>query len=127
CAIERDFVCPEEGGPCESTVACGDRIVSGDETCDDGGTEDGDGCSATCTIELPGWVCPTPGEPCTPVCGDGLLLGDEQCDDGNLVPNDGCSELCRRQSGFACEQPGVACSLTVCADGNAQGDEQCDD
>ncbi|MGF1466306.1 MAG: hypothetical protein ACFCGT_09240 [Sandaracinaceae bacterium] len=30
---------------------CGDGIVSPDEQCDDGGTEDGDGCTATCRSE----------------------------------------------------------------------------
>jgi cysteine-rich repeat protein len=30
---------------------CGDGDVTGNEECDDGGTEDADGCSATCTTE----------------------------------------------------------------------------
>lgn len=34
---------------------CGDALVSGDEQCDDGNTQSGDGCSSTCTLEsLPG-------------------------------------------------------------------------
>ena len=32
-------------------VVCGDAMVGGDETCDDGNTEDGDGCSASCVLE----------------------------------------------------------------------------
>ena len=32
---------------------CGDGIVSGSETCDDGGLEPGDGCSELCTVEEP--------------------------------------------------------------------------
>ncbi|MCX6764453.1 MAG: VWA domain-containing protein [Candidatus Nealsonbacteria bacterium] len=32
---------------------CGDGILNGDEQCDDGNIIDGDGCSASCTIELP--------------------------------------------------------------------------
>jgi len=31
--------------------ACGDRTVSGDEQCDDGNSQDGDGCSAACESE----------------------------------------------------------------------------
>ncbi len=31
--------------------ACGDSYVSGEEECDDGNTEDGDGCAADCTLE----------------------------------------------------------------------------
>ena len=30
---------------------CGNSIVEGGETCDDGATDDGDGCSATCQLE----------------------------------------------------------------------------
>ena len=36
--------------------ACGDSMVQGDEVCDDGNTEDGDGCSGTCTLET-GHMC----------------------------------------------------------------------
>ncbi|HEY8379743.1 MAG TPA: DUF4215 domain-containing protein, partial [Nannocystis sp.] len=38
---------------------CGDGIVSGDEECDDGNTEDGDCCTSTCTKGQaePGQVC----------------------------------------------------------------------
>jgi cysteine-rich repeat protein/predicted outer membrane repeat protein len=39
---------------------CGDGLVRGDESCDDGNTADGDGCGADCTLE-PGWQCS--GEP----------------------------------------------------------------
>ncbi|MBK8012648.1 MAG: DUF4215 domain-containing protein [Deltaproteobacteria bacterium] len=36
---------------------CGDgRVVAGSEECDDGGTTDGDGCSALCVQES-GWLC----------------------------------------------------------------------
>jgi len=63
-------------GPLEtaySTLICcdfssvGDGIISGLEECDDGNTDDGDGCSSTGTIES-NWVCS--GEPsvCTPDC-----------------------------------------------------------
>ncbi|MEM9454565.1 MAG: DUF4215 domain-containing protein [Myxococcota bacterium] len=34
-------------------AVCGDGQVSGDEECDDGNTEDGDGCSAQCESEEP--------------------------------------------------------------------------
>ncbi len=37
-----ELVCP----PC-----CGDGIIESPEECDDGGAEDGDGCSAFCTLE----------------------------------------------------------------------------
>ncbi len=37
--------------------ACGDSFVDGTETCDDGNTVGGDGCSATCQLEIVGNTC----------------------------------------------------------------------
>ena len=37
-------------------VQCGDYTVNGNETCDDGNTQPGDGCSGLCTIEA-GYMC----------------------------------------------------------------------
>jgi cysteine-rich repeat protein len=89
CVVEPNFVCPEVGQPCVSTIVCGDGVLSGAEVCDDGNTAGGDGCTAACDgIEL-GYVCPVPGEPCTTAatdCGDGIRQTGEQCDDGT---NDG--------------------------------------
>ena len=64
--------------------ACGNRVLEPGETCDDGDTDTGDGCDASCGIEN-GFTCDTEVAPsvCTPVCGDGLIRGSEQCDGGN--------------------------------------------
>jgi cysteine-rich repeat protein len=72
-------------------AVCGNGILDPGETCDDGNTVSSDGCSAECQIE-PGWTCPVPGQPCTPICGDGIVVGDEECDCGNgTVPvPEGC-------------------------------------
>ena len=35
----------------EYVAVCGDGIINGEETCDDGNDQDGDGCSANCAIE----------------------------------------------------------------------------
>ena len=67
--------------------------LADDQQCDDGGTVSGDGCDATCKIE---------------VCGNNILqnwaypvvsgtAGPETCDDGNLMNNDGCSATCKPQ------------------------------
>ncbi len=32
---------------------CGNGIVEGTEECDDGDTDDGDGCSAQCKVQIP--------------------------------------------------------------------------
>ena len=42
---------------------CGNALLDAGEACDDGNALDGDGCSATCTIEC-GYLCPQVGEPC---------------------------------------------------------------
>ena len=59
------------------------------EGCDDGNTQPGDGCDASCEVE-PGWVCDHYG--CRePICGDGIADWPlEECDDGNDVAGDGC-------------------------------------
>ncbi|HEY8375996.1 MAG TPA: hypothetical protein VIK91_05880 [Nannocystis sp.] len=48
---------------------CGDGVVGGIEACDDGNTVAGDGCSPTCTIEMPP-IDPTTGGPIDPTIGD---------------------------------------------------------
>ncbi len=41
---------------CTTSTVCGDGSIDGTETCDDGATRAGDGCSASCQVET-GWVC----------------------------------------------------------------------
>ena len=41
------------------TTKCGDGVHAGVEACDDGGTEDGDGCSADCKTLENGYKCNT--------------------------------------------------------------------
>ena len=64
---------------CPPALDCGNGDLETDEECDDGNTNDDDGCSATCTIEH---------------CGDWIRQDHEQCDDGNVVNGDGCSSNC---------------------------------
>jgi len=80
-------------------ATCGNGVLEGIEECDDGNINDGDGCSATCTIEA--------------VCGNGVTEGAEECDDGNVSDGDGCSSTCAFE--------------TVCGNGVAEGIEECDD
>jgi fibro-slime domain-containing protein len=139
-AVEPGWTCPKgagdggvAGGPCSKLPAtkCGDGVLGGNETCDDGNTLSGDGCSSTCAVE-PGWTCPTPGKPCKQIayCGDGIVSLDlgEQCDDGNTVGGDGCSPQCTLEPNYVCPTPGKPCVSTVkCGDGRISGNEQCDD
>lgn len=77
--VPASFACTDE---CEllSIEACGNGILEGEEECDDGDEEDGDGCSSICEIE--------------PVCGNGVLDDGEECDDGDLIDGDGCDSSC---------------------------------
>jgi fibro-slime domain-containing protein len=113
---------------CADVVVCGDGVLqdSGEE-CDDENADDGDGCSAECTVEA-GYVCPVPGVACRAAeCGDGLLAGFELCDDGNMTAGDGCSESCTFEANYECATPGEPCTKTNCGDGVIQGSESCDD
>ncbi len=80
---------------------CGDGSLDVGEECDDGNNVDGDGCSASCTVEAQS------------SCGDGTLDVGEECDDGNTVNGDGCSSVCTLEP--------------FCGDGNVDTGEECDD
>ncbi|MEL7305240.1 MAG: DUF4215 domain-containing protein [Myxococcota bacterium] len=79
---------------------CGNGIVDDlfGEECDDGNSDDSDGCTVQCRNAF---------------CGDGLVWqGVEQCDDTNTDESDGCA----------------GCQLARCGDGFVQtGVEECDD
>lgn len=131
CQVEAAYyVCPNTdgvGGPCTSTVACGDGRVEAGEICDDLNQSSGDGCAGDCFAVEPGWICRKPGAPCTPQCGDSIILpGFEECDDANVDNDDGCSASCRIEPGFLCSGTPSACTQTKCGDGNQEGTEICD-
>jgi cysteine-rich repeat protein len=107
---------------------CGDGIIERIEQCDDGNTESGDGCSASCQIEA-NYECKTEGQPCKnlAVCGNSILTSDETCDDGNTVDGDGCSKNCQAiESGWICPVPGKKC-IPLCGDKQIIAPETCDD
>ncbi|MBI4820518.1 MAG: DUF4215 domain-containing protein [Deltaproteobacteria bacterium] len=83
---------------------CGNGATEPGETCDDGNTNDGDGCTTTCQLGSS-----------TPVCSNAIVEAGEECDDG---VNDGT----------ACTD---ACSLPVvtpsCGNGATEANEACDD
>lgn len=83
----------------ENDPTCGDGHLDPGEQCDDGNAAGGDGCSATCAIEM--------------TCGNGVLEGTEQCDDGNKANGDGCAATCAIE---------MECGNSV-----VEGSEQCDD
>ncbi len=115
-------------GSCPPVVrSCGDGIVQAGagEECDDGGTQDGNGCNARCQQESSA-VCT--GEPsvCVLSCGNGVVEAGETCDDGNLTEGDGCSGNCSAEAGYSCAGTPNTCQ-TICGDGLVRGTEACDD
>ncbi|HEY4175178.1 MAG TPA: DUF4215 domain-containing protein [Kofleriaceae bacterium] len=93
------------GGGGNNNNTCGDGVVGGSETCDDGNTSSGDGCSATCKTESSG------------TCGNGTVdVNDgEQCDDNNTTNGDGCSSTCQNEIPVGC------------GNGTLDNGEECDD
>lgn len=109
-------------------AGCGDGFVQPGEQCDDGNSNDDDGCRNDCTAEL---------------CGDGILDPDEECDDGNTTLGDGCSDMClivicgdsTIGDGEECDDGNTApldgcdasCLIEACGNGVVQEGEECDD
>jgi cysteine-rich repeat protein len=119
------------GSDPSTTYACGNSELEPGEFCDDGNTDDGDGCSADCTGVDDDYDCSKVGETCVKVviCGNGVLEGREVCDDMNTVDMDGCAADCKLiEDGFACVRPGQPCvKVSVCGNGVRERGEQCDD
>lgn len=107
-------------------AACGNGVANRMEGCDDGGNEDGDGCSATCDVE-PGYTCAGKKPSlCFTTCGDGIVAGAEACDDGGVAGGDGCDSSCNVQIGYACDGSPSVCA-PICGDGLILAPEACDD
>lgn len=139
CHIETHWTCSggSSAGPDHCTDFCGDGfVVPGMPAtyCDDGNTDNWDGCSNDCQVQLSA-SCGTGFflnalEVCEEICGDGLYFGWYQCDDGNTVDGDGCSSTCDIEHGYDCVD-GTSTSASVCheicGDGINFGHFACDD
>ena len=137
-----DMVAQTTSWPVGVAIPCGNGVFNLGtfgipmETCDDGNTVAGDGCSASCATES-GAVCTLPGQPCTTICGDGFVAGSETCEsvtEGQYQANgDGCSSTCTVEVGWTCtaSYPWVctrdSCGNSVIDVGGTGGGENCDD
>ena len=65
---------------CESR--CGDGWIAHEKECEDGNSNNGDGCSSKCLIEE-GHFCSGMPSVCHAICGDSIKTSKEECDDGN--------------------------------------------
>ncbi|CAD8046542.1 unnamed protein product [Paramecium primaurelia] len=109
----------------ECQTKCGDKIVNGQEYCDDGNDIEYDGCyncEYSCDIYCVNCYqgqcieCPQgfneQGPYCLSKCGDGILNTIfEECDDGNIKPDDGCNQNCFIEPNWRCK---VISSLSEC-------------
>ncbi|MBI2134488.1 hypothetical protein HYU09_00725 [Candidatus Woesearchaeota archaeon] len=98
----------------EPAIVCGNGIMQGIESCDDGNTKSGDGCGSSCSIET-GWACTNEPSVCVRIqsavaCGDGIC---------NTVAGESCS-TCGTDCG-ACPIVSEFATLTC-----RQSDEDCD-
>lgn len=75
---------------CSQPPICGNDIIEEGEECDDGNTQDGDGCSSICEIEPP--QPPQPQDDVDVVCSDSSttidILDNDFDPDSNLFPPD---------------------------------------
>lgn len=76
---------------------CGDGLVTGDETCDDGNDSDDDACLSNCT----------------PACGDGVVNELERCDIGIGSGEGACPTACNDSD---------TCTMDVLAGDNCQSE-----
>jgi cysteine-rich repeat protein len=112
-------------------TTCGDGTVSAHEACDDGAKVNGDGCSATCTVES-GYECTGSPSVCSLLCGNAVKDAGESCDGADLGGED-CLSV---PGGFtggtlactaSCTFDTSACVSAVCGDGAINGSDTCDD
>jgi cysteine-rich repeat protein len=88
---------------CQVIAVCGDGVIKAPETCDDGNLGGGDGCSATCGVEL-GYICS--GTP-------SVCIGSESnCNDGIDNDGDGATDC-------ADTECTAACAALTCAAGQS--------
>jgi cysteine-rich repeat protein len=143
CAVCDDGEGCRTGADCASGVCaddlcaaprCGDGVINGDDTCDDGVENSDsapDACRTTCVPAFCGDGVTDAGEECddgnddetdaclssceAATCGDGFIHdGVEICDDGNTVPTDACANCAPAECGDGFLQSGVE----GCDDGN---------
>ncbi len=119
----------EEPPVCEPADTCGNGKSEGEEGCDDGNMDAGDGCNVFCFVEngfdcasdiqCQSGICDITETPpvCEPpdTCGNNRVETPsfEACDDGGVEPGDGCGSGCLLESGQSCDA-NWQCESTLC-------------
>ncbi|MEW5896562.1 MAG: DUF4215 domain-containing protein [Nanoarchaeota archaeon] len=116
---------------------CGNGEIELGEQCDDGNSNNNDGCLDNCKNAICGDGFKGPGEQCddgnqdntdsctneckNAICGDGFKGPGEQCDDGNQDNTDSCTNECKNAiCGDGFKGPGEECD-----DGNSNNNDGC--
>lgn len=100
----------------ECKEICGDKLIVGNETCDDGVDKDNKGCADGCKSgSNPLWTCINSGDfsTCVPICGDGFQIEDEVCDSGD---KEGCVDCKSILDGWVCSN-GDSTKPSICSKG----------
>jgi serine protease len=105
---ERIGPLPDLQAAIDGLSICGDSVINGLEVCDDGNSDNRDGCSSDCLSDE--------------TCGNSITDVMEMCDDGNSDNGDGCSSNCL--SDETCGN-GIVDLHEMCDDGNSVGRDGC--
>ncbi|CAD8193965.1 unnamed protein product [Paramecium octaurelia] len=133
--LKQSFPCPTTDvcNPCSSSMSncsCGDKIIGPNEYCDDGNSEQYDGChncqfsvQIQCTMQIngkcrecatQGWYLDQTTSTCKEQCRDGLKVGKEKCDDGLDNSNClNCDFFCRNDCQMCDMNQGVCTKCRV--------------
>ncbi|MFC1691547.1 hypothetical protein ACFL0W_05195, partial [Nanoarchaeota archaeon] len=122
-------VCVAVDPDCNLAGFCGDGTLDYGEQCDDGDTDNDDGCSASCLFEVVDPPCPTT----LTLCADNTCSQNcDETDGGTTCDNNG---VCDSAEGCVCAdcdnqtdtcESGLTCSLVVGGCCDLSGDGDCD-
>lgn len=123
--------------PSGSSLSCGDGTLTPPEQCDDGNTDSGDGCSATCSVEEA--QC-TNGQSLPGSCLTGNVgicqFGTNSCINGQIIcsptvyPGSSaeiCSDVLDNDCDGQVDELACTSSTNTCGDGTVTAPETCDD
>lgn len=97
-----------------NVASCGNGVVETTEECDDGNSNNNDGCKSNCLWE-------GADDSWGSICGNAVVEYGESCDDGNIG---GCTSNCLKNSGIPA---GSVAGISVCGNGLKEIGEDCDD
>lgn len=138
CSSDEDCI---QGTPVIANRPCGNNLVNPGEECDDGNTDNGDGCNASCVLENADPVECSFGTDCVSGnCGNGICLcsSDAQCGAGSCTGGVCATEEGSSQTGGAtgtqvarADEDDIDIRLVaaaaVCGNGILDEREECDD